>query len=102
MRLDEFSEPDQLALCIFVKHMIRSDGQLTDEEIGAMSDVAEEMGQAAWRAAFRQVMLQRTTSEEVLTLARSVQEAAVRRRILAVLAEVARVEQYLKKAASKP
>jgi hypothetical protein len=93
MRLDELTAQEQRVLCVLVKHMIRRDGLLTDEEISAMSTVAEEMGQDAWRAAFQPVAMLRTSSDEVLEMARGVERAAVRQRILFVLAEVAGADE---------
>ncbi len=93
MRLDELSAQEQHILCVMVKHMIRRDGVLTDEEISAMSDVAEEMGQDAWRAAFQPAAMRRTTSKEVLEMAGSVERPGVRKRILAVLSEVAGADE---------
>jgi len=95
MDLGDFTEQQQLALCVLVKHMIRSDGQLTDEEIGAVSDVADEMGHDAWRAAFRQVAFKTTTNREVMGVAKTIDDPEVRRKVRDVLAMVAQADDLV-------
>ncbi len=89
MHLGDLTPNEQLVLCALVGHMIRADGQVTDEEIDAMSKVAEEMGQDQWRKAFRAVHGKYTDTESVLELAKSVERPEVRERIASVLGDVA-------------
>jgi uncharacterized tellurite resistance protein B-like protein len=90
MHLGELNENEQRVLCALVGHMIRADGQLTDEEIDAMSQVADEMGLDQWRAAFRAVLGKYPDTESVIALAQSVTRNEARDRIVSVLGDVAR------------
>ena len=89
MTLNELTGQEQLVLTALVKHIIRSDGQLTDDEIDAMSDVAEEMGEDRWQTAFRKLRGQYKETDELLRLAETVQRQEAREQIHAVISKVA-------------
>ncbi len=89
MNLEDLEMNERRALVALVHHTTRVDGQLTDEEIDSMSQVAEELGQAAWREAFRTVLGATHSADQVLDLASNVSRQEARDAIRAVLARVA-------------
>jgi len=89
MHLGELSPTEQSVLAALIGHLIRVDGQLSDDEIDAMSKVASEMGQEQWRTAFRAVHGKYRTTKDVLAFAESVVRNNARTKIQSVLADVA-------------
>ncbi len=87
--LEDLEHNERRALVALVHHTIRVDGMLSDEEIDSMSAVAAELGQEAWRAAFRTVLGSHHDEAQVLDLAAGVSRADARSLIREVLTRIA-------------
>ena len=94
MDLSELTDEERRALVALVHHVVRADGQLTDEEIDALSEVAEEMGQDAWREAFREVSLLSRSRDEVMKLAATIERQETRSLATQVLERVAGADGF--------
>jgi len=89
MKLGDLNPNESAVLCALVGHMIRADGQVTDEEIDAMSKIADDMGLDQWRTAFRAVHGQYKTTDAVLEFAKTVERKEAKVCIESVLGDVA-------------
>lgn len=89
MELSELTTEERRAMCALIEHLVRSDGQITEQEIEAVSAIAGAVGDEVWRESFRSVRLLARDREAVLALARTVLRPGARRRILQSMHRVA-------------
>ena len=93
MKLEDLHDQERRALVVLINAVIRADGKLTDEEIDAMSGVAEDLGQDAWRQAFRETL---GKNEDALDVAATVERPEARALIRTMLAKVAESDLLVK------
>ena len=96
MTLDQLDKNEILALIGLCKWMVRADGVLSDEELGALGEISSKVGWDRWEECFQSARVELTTRAAVHAAVKDVIRLEARALIYDVLVSLAGADELVK------